>query len=122
MQPLRLRHLWPRWINTAANPSYFLPERNGLGLTFDCPGVCCSTRKSIFMWCAGDGEWKQRIGVYFTNPLDGLDLHPHVPTWARAGVTFETITLRPMIWCAEHWEGHVVDGAILDARRAPLYR
>jgi hypothetical protein len=72
---VKLTELEPRW--------YGVPGRRGLGLTFRCPG------------CR-----KQRLGVPFANPRDGLAPSPQQPggpLWQRTGDTFETLTLSPSI-------------------------
>lgn len=81
-----------------------VPERHGIGVSFDCP-------------CGQCGE---RAYIAFANPLDGGPPHDadgHHPTWNRVGDVFETMTLAPSIQrmggCK--WHGHIVNGEVLQA-------
>jgi hypothetical protein len=104
---LKLVDLGPRWVgaggegirNADGSP---VPERRGVGVSFDCPCGGCGTRAFI----------------PFNNPLDGHG--PHDPSrnrWDRAGDTFETLTLTPSIQrvggCA--WHGYITQGEIVPA-------
>lgn len=95
-------------------PSFFghydLPDRNGVGLGFDCPHGC------------GD-----RFVVYFTNPLDGGAMIPITQSgnqkyrWQRTGETFDALTLSPSVNILEkengpsHWHGLITNGEVRGA-------
>lgn len=97
---MKLTELNPRWLghggpcirDAQGNP---VPERHGVGISFDCPcrGAC------------------SRIGIEFENPLDGGPA-PGTHTWRRDGDTFETLTLSPSIQRTEGcgWHGWVRNG------------
>jgi len=113
---VNLTDLNPRWIDA--------PDRQGLGVTFDCP-CCVGTARAV------------RIAVVFTNPLDGgepvpltprvlwpllwpKDGEPRVTTappgthWQREGGDFETLTLHPSVdgSASGHWHGFLRGGGI----------
>lgn len=105
---LRLVDLNPRWLSHGGDgvsdaEGRPVPLRERVGVTFDCP---CRQRCSP-------------VSILFANPIDGGP--PAVPertTWRRAGETFEHLSLAPSIRRMDNcrWHGHVVDGAILDAK------
>lgn len=77
-------------------------NRYGMGISFDCPHC-----------------YVQRLGVYFSNPIDGKPPESGVPLWKREGETFDTITLSPSIDTTQtkidfqsHWHGHILNGEI----------
>lgn len=105
---MRLVDLEPRWWADAG--------RRGQGLTFICPH-CRSVR----------------LGVAFTNPLDGGPPHRLAlddqlrfvhgaeysenpndaeACWTRTGEDFETLTLAPSVDASRsgHWHGVIQDG------------
>jgi hypothetical protein len=103
---VKLTDLDPRWYrhggedisDAAGNP---IPERLGVGITFECPCGC-----------------PDRVVVPFANPLDG-GTQPGDPKdplfrtgWQRTGDTFETLTLNPSVQriggCG--WHGWIRDG------------
>ena len=103
---MRLLDLNPRWVGAGGDGitqnGEPVPERHGVGVSFDCPCGKCGVR----------------VYVAFTNPLDGgAPYIPDHPTWERTGDTFETLTLRPSILrvggCG--WHGFVTDGEIQGA-------
>jgi len=100
---VKLTDLNPRWVGAGGsgvsdrdgNP---VPEREGIGVSFDCPCGCDS-----------------RVFVSLSNPLDGGPAYGGSPTWERKGDTFDTLTLRPSI--QRHrprpcWHGFVTDGEV----------
>ena len=106
---MRLVDLNPRWVGSGG-PMIFdrdgnpVPERSGIGMTFDCP-CGCSTRGF----------------VAFENPLDGgPPLRTEKPLWYREGETFEDLTLTPSIFRSEDkggcdWHGFVAGGKVVRA-------
>jgi len=109
---MRLTDLDPNWLGAGGEGIYSadgspVPERLGVGISFDCP---CGKH--------GDRAEYERIAIEFTNPLDGKgpyrkDGH----TWEREGTTFETLTLKPSILrvggCG--WHGWVTNGEVTGA-------
>ena len=104
---MRLVDLNPRWVGAGGegvsdkngNP---VPERHGIGITFDCPCGC--------------DVWGH---VSFSNPLDGgaPRISPGEPTWTRTGDTFETLTLSPSILRSKDkggcgWHGWIKNGVV----------
>lgn len=99
---MRLTDLNPRWVraggegvsNADGSP---VPQRTGVGMTFDCPCGC-----------------PDRAYVAFANPLDGGPPHisPDQPTWQRTGETFEALTLTPSIQRVGgcQWHGFITNG------------
>jgi hypothetical protein len=98
---MKLTELKPKWVveheygdwdeNLKTNP-----KRRGMGITFLCPH-CQQTR----------------IGVMFTNPIDGLKpAYINSGLWQRTGETFETLTLSPSIDTSQckHWHGFITNG------------
>jgi Family of unknown function (DUF6527) len=80
-----------------------VPERIGVGLSFDCP-CGCGTRPAVM----------------FANPLDGgPPLQGCGPTWQRTGDAFETLTLSPSLQRADprgcRWHGFIQNGEIIRA-------
>ena len=78
-----------------------VPERQGMGLMFDCPCGC--------------GNWN---AIPFSNPIDGgpPEAGEH-PTWKRTGDTIENLTLSPSIlrrkdWGGCGWHGFVENGKV----------
>lgn len=100
MMTTRLTDLNPRW---AADADIMLgghlvhdEDRHGMAVTFDCP--CCR---------------KTRLGVWFSNPIDGkaaTDDASHL--WQRSGTTFDDLTLTPSIDASAHghWHGFITVG------------
>lgn len=82
---MRLVELDPRWVSEDG--------RHGQGLDFLCPH------------CR-----ELRLVVFFERPLDEGAPLAWQRLWARAGSTFETLTLRPSN--TGHWHGLITDGAI----------
>jgi hypothetical protein len=107
---MRLTDLNPRWVgaggtgvsNADGSP---VPERGGVGISFDCPCGACGIRGY----------------VAFENPLDGGQpyISPGQPTWQRTGDTFETLTLSPSILrtppYACGWHGWIRNGEATNA-------
>ncbi len=93
----KLTELNPRWCVASGDES-----RSGMGMTMDCP----NSRES-------------RIGVWFSNPLDGLPPISGKPLWERTGDSFENLTLSPSVRVStgegELWHGFVRDGEAVDA-------
>jgi hypothetical protein len=76
-----------------------VPERNGVGLSFDCP-------------C---GECGERVFLNFSNPIDGDEpVSSQQPHWQRTGYIIENMTLTPSIQrmgkC--RWHGFLTDGIL----------
>lgn len=89
----------------------FDPDREGMGISFQCPlhrGVC-------------------RFGIAFLNPIDGKAKSSrgsgkrHDTYWARTGDTFETLTLTPSLHVIDdqdtptertHWHGTLINGEV----------
>lgn len=99
---MKLVDLQPRWVGAGGDGVTRngdpVPERHGVGISFECPCGC-----------------PDRVAVLFANPLDGGP--PYVPErsqWHRAGETFENLTLAPSILrvggCA--WHGFIEAGNI----------
>lgn len=104
---MKLIDLDPRWTVEVA-------ERQGMGITFDCPH------------CQGNApEDIARLGVWFVNPIDGGSpasektreftsngVRGLMPLWTRTGDTFETLTLTPSINAeiSGHWHGYITNG------------
>jgi hypothetical protein len=103
---VRLVDLDPRWVGAGGegisdkdgNP---VPERHGVGVSFDCPDGCGFP-----------------CYVPFRNPLDGGPQHDDSrPSWERTGDTFDTLTLSPSILRTKEkggcgWHGFIRNGAI----------
>lgn len=100
---IKLTDLNPRFVGaggdgvTNAETGEPVPERHGVGITFDCP-------------CGKCGE---RTTIIFSNPIDGgKDYGAGNPTWHRTGENFEILTLNPSIQrmggCG--WHGFLTDG------------
>lgn len=120
---MNLTELDPRWIVGAQWKNPLQPgamfynqsncwNRNGMGISFECPLHRC-----------------HRLAVYFKNPVDG---GPHEDKadehlWKRTGDTFETLTLEPSINASGQkvyvsyqplhatacWHGYIRDGKII---------
>ena len=76
-----------------------VPEKVGVGISFDCP-------------C---GKCNERVHLNFKNPISGGDsISPYQPCWQRTGYTFENMTLTPSIQrmgkC--RWHGYLTDGEL----------
>lgn len=114
---MRLTDLNPKWFNEGGG-------RSGQGVSFDCPHCVAAGHVR--------GGRTQRLGVPFTNPLDGgapvdlkaprswwpalgSDTIPDGTHWQRTGDTFETLTLSPSVDASAsgHWHGFVRNGAIV---------
>lgn len=103
---MRLTELKPRWVGTGGagitRDGQPVPQRSGIGLTFECPCGC-----------------GVRGFVAFANPLDGGppdDDADH--RWQRTGETFETLTLTPSILRSTDkggcgWHGFITNGQVL---------
>jgi hypothetical protein len=79
-----------------------IPERTGIGVTFDCPCGCTV-----------------RGYVGFENPIDGGPPRASKgePLWHRDGDTFDTLTLRPSILRSKSkgacgWHGFITGGLV----------
>lgn len=107
---LRLVDLDPVFLG-AGGPGIYrdgapLPERHGVGLSFNCP--------------CGNHEEEHRCFILFRNPLDGGPsvVEGATPSWQREGDTFETLSTQPSILrnparggCG--WHGYITNGEIL---------
>lgn len=77
-------------------------ERNGVGITLNCPCGC-----------------ENRLYVPFANPLDGGPALDPRHGWQRTGETFETLTLTPSVLrvpvqgrgCS--WHGFITAGQVV---------
>lgn len=103
---MKLTDLHPRWVGAGGDGiSQPVPERTGIGITFDCPCGKCGTL----------------CFVPFQNPLDGgPPLSTDRPLWTRTGDTFDTMTLTPSILRSKEnggcgWHGFVTDGEVTTA-------
>lgn len=71
-----------------------------MGIAFRCPH--CATR----------------LGIWFVNPIDAGPpieaIYYQGRLLARAGDTFDTITLAPTINAAKHWKGFIHRGSVID--------
>ncbi len=119
----KLVDLNPRWVgaggegvsNVDGSP---VPERRGVGVSFDCPCQPCTTQRT-----GGEADFYLRVFVGFANPLDGGPAHDprQGAQWQRTGETFETLTLTPSI--QRHrvgdggcdWHGFVTNGEVTGA-------
>lgn len=103
---MKLTDLDPRWCSSGGEGvtrnGQPVPERDGIGVSFDCPCGC-----------------DQRCVVLFENPTDGGPrLEGYTKTlWQRTGDTFETLTLTPSILrtpprgCG--WHGFITNGEVI---------
>lgn len=99
---MRLIDLEPSWAvdNPYADPAVVGPltwqKRIGMGITFRCP------------------HCKDRLGIFFSNPVDGLPPAKAEKLWSRVGGTFETLTVHPSIDVSKdgHWHGHITNGLL----------
>lgn len=121
---MKLTELNPRWVGAGGegvsdkdgNP---VPERHGVGLSFDCPCASCAAKRTG----NEESDFYLRVFVGFANPLDGGPPHDPRPgaQWQRTGDTFETLTLTPSI--QRHrvgdggcdWHGFVTNGEVTNA-------
>lgn len=96
---MKLTDLNPRFVSSGGegitdgqgNP---VPERQGVGLGFDCPCAKCTAQRTGDF----DRDFHLRVFVDFTNPLDGGPANnDRRPTWHRTGETFDTLVLQPSI-------------------------
>ncbi len=106
---MQLLDLAPHWICTAQG-------RHGMGISLLCPACC-----------------KQRLAIWFKNPLDGGPAHDIEFLWERVGDTFETLSLSPSVdgsvpskcpctrlgpdfagdeFDVSHWHGYIRDGQV----------
>ena len=106
---MNVTDLNPRWVGAGGpgisdangNP---VPERTGVGMSFDCPCGC-----------------DMRGYVDFSNPTDGGPPHTKDgPTWERAGDDFATISLSPSILRDQAkggcgWHGWIKNGEVSGA-------
>lgn len=106
---MKLTELDPHWVGAGGEgvsdkDGHPVPERHGVGLSFNCPEGCDS-----------------RGYVSFENPLDGGPAYEIRPgqQWQRTGDTFETLTLTPSIQrhkVGDHgcsWHGFITNGEII---------
>lgn len=102
--PKKLVDLDPRWLSHGGDgvldkDGNAVPERRGIGVSFECPCGC-----------------DQRCAVLFETALDGQPVPPqYSPTrWQRTGDTFETLTLSPslhrVVGCVTRWHGWIRSG------------
>lgn len=106
-KPEPLRKYNPRWMGAGGSGIFDaqgnpVPEREGIGIIFDCP---CGNPDDI-------------VAVEFDPPLDGKPPHRkdgHV--WKRTGDTFDTLTLHPSILRVGgcEWHGWVRNGLVVRA-------
>lgn len=97
---MKLTELNPRWIADEG--------RHGMGIYFDCP--CCLGKKYVL-----------RIGLYFSNPIDGgepkrtKDPWDKIELWERVGEDFDSLTLKPSVDGSEdgHWHGWITNGEVV---------
>lgn len=99
---MKLIELNPRWVGAGGegvsdkngDP---VPERHGVGVSFDCPCGC-----------------PDRAFVAFDIALDGKPWMQGAPTWQRTGETLEDLSLTPSIQrvggCA--WHGFITNGGV----------
>lgn len=105
MKLIDLNPHWARssvWIDPATSIIYQLEDRHGMGITFDCP-CCLGTDRAT------------RLGVFFSNPLDGLPPGQGVGNlWERAGDDFSNLTLTPSVDASNsgHWHGFISSGEV----------
>ena len=100
---MTLLDLKPRWVG-AGGPGITrdgqpVPERHGVGVSFDCPCGQCGIR----------------CYVPFRNPLDGGPCHEtRYDLWERTGNSFETLTIRPSIRRMDGcgWHGWITAGYV----------
>lgn len=98
---MKLIDLNPRWVGAGgkgiSRDGQPVPERCGIGVSFDCPCGC-----------------RDRVYVGFINPLDGGPPYEGI-TWQRTGEDFETLTLQPSILRGDgcRWHGFVIEGRII---------
>ncbi len=114
---MKLTGLNPAWGNGH-------PDREGIGLWFDCPGACCANMAALGRDATGkainfdpeEGKSKKmRLYVPFANPIDGKPQFGSAGTyWQRTGDTFETLTLTPSVDASafRHWHGFITAGEI----------
>ncbi len=105
---MRLTDLNPNWVGAGGEgisdkDGYPVPERHGIGMTFDCPCGSC----------------KERGYLSFSNPTDGGPprINEGEPTWERSGITFEELTLTPSIHRVKEkggcgWHGWIKNGNV----------
>ena len=103
---MKLIELNPRWVG-AGGPGIQdksgkqLPERIGIGMSFECP-------------C---GNCEGRTYVDFENPKDGGLRYGTGPHWRRTGDSFETLTLTPSLHNQEEggcgWHGYITNGEVV---------
>ena len=101
---IKLTDLDPRWVrhggegvsNADGSP---IPERNKIGVSFDCPCNKCGQRAFLGFSNPEDGE----------GPVNGIGPH-----WEHTGTTFEDLTLRPSILRKSgcNWHGFLTNGEL----------
>jgi len=106
MDGIKLTDLNPRFYRSGGegisdsktgNP---IPERKGMGITFDCP-------------C---GECGERAAIAFANPISGgTKRESNRDTWQRTGDNFENLTLTPSIQLRGKckWHGFLTNGYLV---------
>ena len=108
MTEIKLTDLNPNFFNSGGEGVFRkndqgdlipVPERTGVGISFDCP-------------C---GECGERVLLNFEKPIDGGEVITNQqPAWERIGNIFENMTLRPSIQrlgkC--RWHGFLTDGVL----------
>ena len=101
---MRLSDLNPRWLMHGGEGvrdllGYDVPERDKIGITFDCPCGC-----------------ETRAVVCFTNPPDGGPALAGTTSWLLSGDNFENMTLHPSIHrergCKSQWHGWITGGEV----------
>lgn len=104
---MKLTDLHPRWVGAGGdgitdNTGKPVPERTGIGVSFDCP-------------C---GKCGYLCFVPFQNPIDGgPPTITSYPLWTRTGDDFDTLTLTPSILRATErggcgWHGFITNGEV----------
>lgn len=102
---MRLVDLKPRWM---------IDEGRVVGVRFDCPGSCCSDKRSPLDIFEMGADVKDLAACPFKIALDGKPYRED--GWERVGDTFETLTLKPSVWISppDHWHGLITDGEVVN--------
>lgn len=76
-------------------------DRDGMGISFECP-CCRGTARTT------------RLAVFFANPIDGKPPSDDHKLWARAGDSYDSMTLSPSIDASAsgHWHGFIENGSV----------
>lgn len=103
---MKLTELNPRWCLDAdiwvCGTLVHDENRNGMGLTFQCP-CCVGTTRAT------------RLGIFFDNPVDGKPATDDSPLrWTRSGDDFDSLTLIPSVDVSKsgHWHGYITNGNV----------